>query len=149
MYDTDYYFYVIKFFTTWAVIIIIFHTFTHKYINLLLLAVIVFFGGMYVSYINPRTYFFEFKGEDYNITSPWLRFFAIDTPCHILLLVITVYLYGNNHPKFISLQTLAVFILLLVYILIYDVQDIYKIDEMQMYSVVFCGVLIYVLVFRV
>lgn len=139
------YLYAFRFFTTWMIVLVIFHHTTHRYINLLLLATVTAVVGLYLSFVNPRRFVFYFEGERYEYTG-LQKFIIVDIMFHVLMLYFVWLRYGGHYLtcEVGHLDMVAV-ALLVGYVLAHDVQRIYGIHVVEMLAVGIVGLCVYYL----
>ena len=135
------------FFTLWMVIMIIFHKYLYKYINLLYLSFITLIIGIYISYINPREFKFRLFDEEY-VLQNGEKFIVVDLFFHILAFIYIYHLYSSYYnPLKINIAFLISLIIILVYSIMINVYSVYHIHYFELFSVFMIGNLIYLLIF--
>lgn len=141
--------YALRFFTTWLLILVIFHKYVHPYVNLLLLAFVTATIGLYFSFINPRRFVFYMQGERYEYTG-LEKFIIVDMFFHLLVLYFVWSMYG---PYYMSQDTWtyhgtwAAFGLLALYALITNIKRIYGVSFIETISVFIIALIAYTLLF--
>jgi hypothetical protein len=139
--------YMLNFFTTWLIILVVFNPQVYKYVNLIYLSFIVMMGGLYLSFINPRRFVCYVGATRLEFTGPQ-KFVIIDMFFHIL-----VYLYIANKYKGIyghfDLRTLSAVLLIMAYLLFikFDVKAVYGVQFWELAVVMFVAHLSYILVY--
>lgn len=137
----DRYLYAFRFFTTWMVLLVLFHHHTHKHINLLLLATVTLVVGLYLSFVNPRKFVFYFEGVRYEYTG-LQKFIIVDVIFHVMLMYFVWSRYKGHYVLW-EPRTLAAIALLLLYILLHDIKRIYGVHWLEVLAVGFAGLCIY------
>lgn len=121
-------FVLLKFFTTWCVIIVAFHEVLHKYIEVLFLTAIVFLIGSYVSHVKPK--YFILKLTNQTIYIEGFSKLLIDL-IHVSLFVFAIRYYGRYYLQCKKhwLPLTNTVMLLWLYLLLVRPDEIYDIDE--------------------
>lgn len=127
------------FMTFWILLFVIFHEITHKYIDLLFLTLLAFFVGLYLSFINPRYYQFQFALEKKTVKvtiKGWTRFILVDVIIHTSMLVFIAINYRrfymdmlNKDPK----PFINAILILMLYLTIVDIDKIYLTSYMDLF----------------
>lgn len=142
----DKYFYVLKFFTTWTLILTILHVYTSKYVNLLLLTFITSIIGLYFSFIKPRKFVLYFEGVRYEYTG-LQKFIIVDMIFHLLVFYLIYSMYKNRY-KLNDSQTLNALLLLLIYSTFTDFKKLYGVEMKELFFVFIIAILLYYLIFH-
>lgn len=129
------------FFTAWVLGLVVFHHWTHKYIDLLYLTFIVTITGFYLSIIHPRQYSFRLFDEQYKLTS-WDRFLIVDI-IHIFAFIFIASRYKSK----LDMKLLLAIALICLYSLVINCKDIYMINTFELVSVITCATLLYVILY--
>lgn len=145
---SNYYLYILLFFTTWNVLFVILHKYTHTKINLLYLSFITLIGGLYISFINPRKFVYRVGDEKY-IFDGISKFLVIDVPFHIaifLWIYCMYYSYYKNGGEekenlFIS------FLIFVLYVSIVNIKRVYGISFIEFLLVFAVAHLVYFAIF--
>jgi hypothetical protein len=142
---------LLSFFTTWNIILVIFHKFTHQWIDLMLSSLIVLFVSTYICYIDPGylQIVTKFKNEQSQlvevpndadtdttrIDSTMSVVFGKATVCalhvlhltfHVLPVFLIAYLYGTYYiRRGIGLHTLATLLIFFIYASLIKVYGVY------------------------
>lgn len=131
------YLYAFKFFTTWMVVMCLFHKQLHMHIHLLYLAFIVCLMGLYMSFVNPRKFVFYFEGERYVYTG-FQKFVIVDMFFHVAVLyaIATMYtgFYGDGRRSTRGMYINA-FLLLIIYACITNTKAVYGVPFYEMTAV--------------
>lgn len=135
------YFYILYFFTTWNVILVLFHKYTHKIINLLFTSFVVLIISMYISYINPKYYLFKFDNKEY-VFKGNNKLFLIDLPMHIGVFVF-IYLIYYKYYKKNNLTIPITICFLLFYFVFFNTPKIYNISRPELLAVASAGAVLY------
>lgn len=139
------YLYAFRFFTTWMIVLVVFHHTTHRYINLLLLATVTAVVGLYLSFVNPRRFVFYFEGERHEYTG-LQKFIIVDIMFHVLMLYFVWSRYGRHYMRCgIGELDVVALALLVGYVLTHDVRKVYGIHVVEMLAVGVVGVCLYYL----
>lgn len=141
------YLYAFRFFTCWMIIMIIFHHYTHKYINLLYLSLVTMIGGLYLSFINPRKFIFYFEGVRYEYTGIQ-KFIIVDLIFHILAFYFIYCRYSKYYTNMFDMKFLISCIILFIYMLSYNIRKVYGISLMELFSVCIISTIIYFILFH-
>ena len=121
------YLYAFKFFTTWVLILAIFHRHVYKNINLLYLSFITLVVGLYLSFINPRRFVFYFENVRYEYTG-LQKFIIVDIIFHILVFALIAERYGLYYKsKGFDNGFLWALAILGIYLCFYDPRRVYGI----------------------
>lgn len=135
----------LKFFTVWVCVLAMFHRVTYKYVNLLVLVWVVLVFSLYLSFVSPGYYAFE---EYVLVGSAKLW---VDVMFHWLPAAAITWLYWRVYRR-VGVSTFATsnaFLVFLVYILAFDVREIYKIERVEDLVVLFVAVIVaYLAIFR-
>lgn len=115
-----------KFFTLYVIILLVFHKHTSKYVDLLLLSVIVFIIGCYLSFIEPKKYVFYVFNNEYEISNG-LRLALVDTT-HLVMLIFALVITQRLEVH----QVLASLLILIVYTSLVDIRRVYLISPVKM-----------------
>lgn len=135
------------FFTTWVVIIIIFHKYTHRVLDLLLLSFITMFCGLYFSIINPRKFCFILFGE-YYVLEGADRFVIIDMFFHVLAFMFVYCTYREYYLPFtVNTRFIITLCLLIFYLLIIDASKLYIVSKENLLGISALSLLVYMLLF--
>lgn len=120
----------IQYLTIWTIVLVVFHKWTHKYINLLFLTSTVFIFAAYISYVRPGYFKYNPIGDDdatvYRITGT--AKIVLDIVAHVLplLFVMWRYLpYYTQHDVVYSFATSNAFLVLLIYLVAFDAREVY------------------------
>ena len=145
--NTEIYLYAFKFFTTWVLILIIFHKYIHNYINLLYLSFITLICGLYLSFINPRKFVFYFDGKKY-IYNGIEKFIIVDMFFHILVFYF-VYTHYNIYYRTSGYDVKLIWALLIIllYVIFTNIKKIYGISFWEMGLVFVIANILYYLIF--
>lgn len=140
--------YVFKFFTTWCVLLALFHPYTHPYVNLLLLTFVTLIVGLYLSFVNPRRFVFYFGNARYEYTG-LEKFIIVDMFFHVAVFYWIWKRYrgyyledANTGPTWVALFLLG------TYCLLHPLQKIYGIPEREVLLVGCMSLVLYVLLFH-
>jgi hypothetical protein len=135
------------FFTTWYILLVIFHKTTIKYINLLYLSFVVLIGGLYISYIHPRQYKLIMFNDEYKLEDS-RKFILVDMFFHIMAFIFVYSKYKSYYtPIKIDMQLMASIGLICLYSLIINVKDVYSIRLFELMTILVLATLSYFLLF--
>lgn len=121
------YFYVIFFFTTWNILLVVFHKYTSEYIDLLYLSFITMFIGLYLSLVNPRKFVFRYDDKKY-VFMGFQKFLMIDIVFHIFIFL---YVFFYIHESFSEKKLLGSILILAVYIICINIKKVYGISIIE------------------
>lgn len=125
--------------TTWSILLVVLHRYTHKHIDLLFLCTYIAICAAYVSYIHPRYYLIHIKPDDPTTTVKFVTTdsvfnMVLDACVHIAPFVFVAYYYGAYYNKRgSSLATLNAIALILSYCAITDMKKQYEINDGEQY----------------
>ena len=135
--------YILMFFTTWNFMLVLFHQYTHNYVNLIYLSLITVTIGLYFSFINPRKFVYYLDNEKYTFTGIE-KFILIDLFLHIAVLGFVLAKYN----KFYNKATLQPFVnsvlLLILYLIIIPFKRTYGVSFEEIAPVGICVTLVYI-----
>lgn len=140
--------YVLNFFTTWLIILVVFNPQVFQYVNLQYLAFVVMIGGLYMSFVNPRRFVCYIGPHRLEFTGPQ-KFVVVDLFFHILVFIFIIAKYGKYYSR-AGLDGIDVgLMLMLVYLFMieFDVKAVYGIEVWELVAVIFVANLAYVLVY--
>ena len=124
------YLYIFVFFTTWNLLIVMFHKYTHDKLNLLSLSFITLLGGLYLSLVNPRRFVYRLGKDKYVFTGA-KKLLYVDVPFHFVIFAFVYYLYNDYYRESDHNTLLISCILLLSYACIIDIKRVYGISFME------------------
>jgi hypothetical protein len=133
---------IISFFTTWSVCLVIFHRYTYKYINLVLITMFAFFGGFYLSFVYPKAYYLYDGEKEYKIQG-WTRF-IIDILFHVIPYMFILSRYVHYYKLFDN-QTISAFALIMIYVILIPSNYVYKISSMEIFKIYMIVVILFVI----
>ena len=144
-------FYSLIFFTTWVVILVVFHQYTHKYVDLLYLSFLAFFVGSYLSFVKPGFYTLPLTKKENIIFYGWHRFIIIDISIHLFFLCFVYYFYFSFYQKKYQKNTninplVASICLLILYmntLSFSGIKQVYKIDLIELFFISLIATLVY------
>lgn len=112
-----------KYFTSWIILLVISHRYTSKVFNLILLTLLTCVGGLYISFVYPKFYQFQFSSLQITVSTFTERSIT-EFFIHFLLLLFVLNIYNDNY-MFFSSQSLNSIIFIIVYLLMIDVRKVY------------------------
>jgi hypothetical protein len=118
---------IFNFFTIWNIILLLFYEYSNKYFDLLLLSLNVFLIGSYFSFIEPTYYKILLYKNSSIIISGWTRFIVADVIFHSLPLLYIIYKNKTIESKFY--KTINSLLLLLFYLLINSIKEVYMVEN--------------------
>ena len=118
---------IFNFFTIWNIILLLFYEYSNKYFDLLLLSLNVFLIGSYFSFIEPTYYKILLYKNSSIIISGWTRFIVADVIFHSLPLLYIIYRNKTIESKFY--KTINSLLLLLFYLLINSIKEVYMVEN--------------------
>lgn len=122
-----------RYMTTWSFVLVLLHKWTFMYVNLLLLSGCVLVFAMYISYIQPG-YIKYSDGKEYKITGK--AKYAMDVMFHVSPFVFILYKYGRyytNKAVAWSLPTSNAFLIILLYMIMFDPTQTYDVTFAVVY----------------
>lgn len=145
----DKYFYVLRFFTTWVLLLCLMHNVLFDKVNLLLLSWITMFVGLYLSFINPRRFVFHFEGTRYEYTGVE-KFIIVDSICHVLVFYLIALFYQTYYSSLrpLSSQTINAFLILFIYVAMNNIKKTYGVGMLELGCVTVVSVILYFLIFH-
>jgi hypothetical protein len=114
-----------RYFSTWVLLLVVFHKYTHDFIDLYFISGIVFVLSMFVSYISPGYLNYEQNGNVYKIEGP-LKV-LIDVTIHILPFVFISLYYGQNIQSGLCLSNAM--LIMLIYLILFDPKRVYNVGD--------------------
>jgi hypothetical protein len=141
------YFYVFVFFTTWNVLLVLFHRYTYKFIDLLYLSYLTLMIGLYLSFVNPKRFIFRFGDKRYNFNGI-NKFLVVDLFFHILVFLF-VYLtyFSYYHQQSCDSSLLNTFAIIIMYVCVVDIKKVYGITFLEFLIVFAITNLLYFILF--
>ena len=137
---------IYKFFTIWVFVLILFHTFTSKFLSLPFLSFIVLFKGLYFSYINPTKYLII--NENSTIVIDGYKKIIVDLIFHILPFIFICYNYGLE-PVFNNWKLIPSLLLANLYLLLYNPCEIYHVNINEIAILTVSSFISYLIVFNI
>lgn len=142
------YLYLLMFFTTWNIILTLFHRRLYKIINLEYISFITLWCGLYMSFVNPRRYYYYLEDKEY-VFEGLERFVVIDVCMHILVFAFIFHMYHEFYCEAgweggMSILIIAIAIIG-VYILLVNIEKVYRLPFKELFLVWLLGTLLYVL----
>lgn len=138
------YLYIFRFYTTWSIIMILFHHHLHTLINLTFVTFITMMIGLYFSFINPRIFIFYFEGCKYKY-SGFEKFIIVDIIFHILAFVFI--LTRRYSSRLAQSSTLTACLTMFIYIMVFDTKKLYGVYLYEVIAVFMIATILYYLVF--
>lgn len=135
------YFYILYFFTTWNIILVIFHKYIYNKINLLFTSFVILITSLYISYINPKYYLFEFNNKDY-VFKENNKLFLIDLPMHIGIFIF-IYLTYYKYYKKNNSTLLLTFCFMFFYFVVFNTEKIYNLPRYELLAVACASSVLY------
>ena len=123
--------YLLKFFTTWSIILSFAHRYTNRFVNVVYMTYLVSVMGLYFSFINPRKFVVYTNGGKKVVFTGWQKFLIIDLVFHIGVFVIMLYIYGNTKYSVASYINVVLFMLLYL-VCIEDLKKVYGVRIWEM-----------------
>lgn len=140
--DKKTYTYALCFFTTWVLILVLTHGYSHQYFDLPYLTFTTMFVGLYLSFVNPRKFVFYFEDQKYTYTG-LEKFIIVDMFFHILVFFYICSKYRSH--SMLSSQMLNSMLLLLIYTVIMNLEKIYGISFYELLLVAGLGNIVYLI----
>ena len=126
--------YLLFFFTTWNTIIILFHRYLYKSVNLIYLTYITCLIGTYLSLYNPGYFKVNISGETIVIDG-WKKFIMADM-VHLLPFLFVYcmyYTHYKNEPGYVPMVNAM--LLLLIYVILANIKKIYLVPFKELLAV--------------
>lgn len=136
------YFYIIKYFTFWIAILLLFYNYTSHIFNLYFLTLLTVIGGFYISFCNPKYYSFQFSSYTLKVDTVFER--CIIEFCVHLMLFVFVILNNDKNYSIFSYQTVNSLLFIIIYLLIVDAKNMYHIESIDIATIVLIFVPIYI-----
>lgn len=131
--------YAWRFLTFWMVLLVIFHKWTHKYIDLLYLSFVCFSVGSYISFVGPGVYKYgdvEFKGLE--------RLIVVDMAIHIFFFL---FVYWNYYSYYKGDGNRTFFITLLIVLsfssFVINPETIYFTSQVKLFAILILATVLY------
>lgn len=138
-------YFLVTFFTTWCVLLVALHKNLYKNINLLYISFVTCVIGTYFSLYNPKYFEFEWKNKTY-IVDGWKKFFLADLTHIIPFLIIYCIYYKYYKTSKSILQNIHAFLILIIYLSLYNVQKVYNVSFWEVLIVFSIATLLYNLI---
>lgn len=136
--------YLFKFFTTWSVLLAIFHRQVFKYVNLLYVSFITLMVGLYMSFINPRKFVFYLQGERF-VYNGVEKFIIVDMLFHLFVFGFIWSRYRGYYRGFDN-SLLSAMCLFVIYLMTVNVRKIYGLSLTELgFAFVVANVLYFLL----
>ena len=144
----SYYFYVFFFFTIWNIILILFHKYTHRYVELLYLSYMTFMVGMYFSTVNPRQYIIYYGKNNKLVISKWYYLLVVDLFFHFAMFLFVYFKYYKFYKSAdTNMMLFGSILVLIIYICLINSEKVYGISFMEILTVITIVTLLYFLIF--
>ena len=140
------YMHILVFFTTWNLLIVIFHTYTYDKLHLLYLSFITLLGCLYLSLVNPKRFVYRL-GKDKYVFTGTKKLLYIDIPFHFIIFAFVYYLYNDYYRESDHNTLMLSCILLLGYACIVDIKNVYGIRFVEFLCVFAICNLLYFAIF--
>lgn len=125
--------YVVHFFTFWSLIFVLLHPFTNAFVDLKYLSFVVLLVGSYMSFIRPGK-FVMVKDDGQRIEYiGWRKWIWIDAIMHLGVFAFVHWIYWKK--PFDICTFLLAHILLLIYMSVVDVENVYGISFNEIFCV--------------
>jgi hypothetical protein len=122
------YVHVALLFTTWNVLLLLFHRQLHSKIHLLYLTYITCVVGSYFSFYQPGYFDIQWNGTEHRLKG-WKKLLFADS-VHIIPFIFIYCLYSKYYLLYIN-----AFVLLLIYTVILKVKNVYGVSFIEAFSV--------------
>lgn len=146
-----------KYFTAWVFVLVVFHKWTFRFFNLMFLSLSVLVVSMYISYVDPKYFKYilirnkvstEGNGTVTNVVYhiKGNTKIILDVIYHILPFIFVVWKYGLYYMKYdvaYSLSMSNAVLLIMIYIVLFNVEQVYDLNEYIFVSLVCMLVLVY------
>lgn len=137
---------ILRFLTTWCLLLIISHRYLYKYIDILLVSTVVFVAGSYVSYVNPKKFTLKYE-KDTVIVEGLFKNLTVDM-IHIFVFSWSLIWYGKyylQNPNKLQ-TTIGAIALLTAYYFVFNPSKVYEITEKEVAILISTTVGCYLLV---
>jgi len=129
---------LLKFYTVWNIILVLFKNLTIYYFDIHLSTLFVFLCGFYLSFIYPKYYIFILNNKKIKITG-WLRFIIVDIIFHTIPLIYIINIkYEYNKQKILNQL-----ILFFIYLFFNNIFHIYNIRLIDYYRLILFLVIVF------
>lgn len=138
---------VLLFFTTWTLIMIVFHKILYNKIDLLLISFIVMFMGLYFAHINPKYFVLHTSDKEHIILHDKI-YIVISDLLHVIPFFFIYALYGKyyttNAKYILLLRTICILVL---YVIVFEPSKIYHVDLKELIYIILVTLTVYVTIF--
>lgn len=136
---------ILQFYTTWNIILVLFHKWTHKYVDLLLSSTLVMVVGWGVVHLNSTYTIRDIHGDALVIRKDPI-IMCLDILSHTLPFLFVYSMYSNyyKNSKFGVYQAIAAFMITIAYLLTHEVTRIYGLTPLAMTCLLCIGFLFYI-----
>jgi len=141
------YLYILKFFTFWSVMMVVFHHMTSKHINLLYITFVTAVIGLYLSFVKPRKFVFYFERVRYEYTGIQ-KFIIVDMIFHLLALYFIYTRYRTSYTSITDTRNLTSLLIFIIYLSITNTKKVYGVEIIEMIGVFICATVLYWLIFH-
>lgn len=122
---------VFQYLSYWAILLIVFNNWTHRYVNLLFLSACVFVISLYIVYVSPGYIKYYDGNKTYHIVGQ--AKIMLDLIGHVLPLAYVIFKYMTFYLRkdmAYSIATSNAFLIILVYLALFDVGHLYDVNDM-------------------
>lgn len=109
--------------TTWSLVLVIFHKWTHEYFHLVYLTTVVCIGGLILSNVHPRKYVMPVSKTESVVWDGWWTA-AIDVFMHIIPLLFVIHTYGTYYSTCSNTLIPLVNSIILIFLYLLHVRNI-------------------------
>lgn len=134
--------------TNWIILIVLFHTFTHRIVDLHLLTLFALVGGSYVFYVKPK-YLPIYRKDGMTKWRGWkmhlTHFFK-----HALPFGFIIWAYGFQKTSFTRefFKIIPSIAILIIYATLIDVHKVYHIHFLDVFWMIAITFVLYAILFR-
>jgi len=136
------------YYSLWNILLVVFHRYTHKYVDLLLSCLVVVVLFTVCIHIYPKYLKIHFFGtKEKRIVDNKLLLIFLDITCHWIALLFIVTQYGKYYMKSSSTLSSAFTIFVLIcYAISVNAREVYDVDWNHVFYASFGSIVIYFLV---
>ena len=119
----------LSYFTNWVIFLVVFHTWTHEYVDLFFLTLIVLALSTYILYVANGHFVYFFNSTTVQLDKEDTETIFVHVVFHVVPFIFVTYLYFDYYmSNFDSERYLLTVLLVLAYLTIVDYEFMYGID---------------------
>ena len=136
-------FYFLYFLTSWSILFVILHTFTHKYIDLLYMTFIILVIGSYISFVRPKKFVYKIDNEEI-VFKGLHKLIVVDIFAHLLPFLFIYYKYRTYYmTRDFPLYDPITILIILSYFVLIDTNALYGVDKYEIFLLFIVGTCLY------